>query len=452
MLSRAFLALLSLAVVSVVPSASAQTDTQICLSAPTRDCVFRIALDAVEREADTGHYVQDMLELASFADVSGEPSLDAILSSLLDNLTKREPKMAERAKILLRRSCVYIRNDAPSLPIVATRLVAELRAVAQLLPADESEGRAALLSAIARCYGMLGDVEAFNSLIGEAGLDEERLRTSWIYGLMRGRQVALLNDLPDETVPENLREQVNRAAFHQLSRAAFASAMEVIANVEDIETRIEKFRVAHGGAMTADERTAALSMAEALAAEIDGPLPSFLVEILAWPKAMAGDWQATLDLVARLQPGGRADKVASETLARLGGARGEYDVVLAMLDRSTDGYVGDETEAIIRAGMEGALQAGRVDIDLLLERLSGAALFAALHPVASHAMAKGDHAWAEFVYRRALAIDSRPWEIGGLRRDYAFWLAEQGHGREALALGWTRQDRMTLARIAIRLD
>ncbi|MEM7488596.1 MAG: hypothetical protein AAF390_05670 [Pseudomonadota bacterium] len=127
-------------------------------------------------------------------------------------------------------------------------------------------------------------------------------RAGFISGLAYANRVDLIRDLSDAAIPDGMRERIDRMLFRHAVRDDLDVALDVITGDGDVRTRANALSLARSAATTAEAEAAIQSAVETWAAEIQGPLPPRLVEVLARPKAMAGDWQGTLDLIARLPP------------------------------------------------------------------------------------------------------------------------------------------------------
>ncbi len=432
--------------------AHARIDIATCLEAPTRDCVLRIAVESGQRNSHTQFYIQTMLHIANISEASGDLSPDGILSTLMDGLARREPELSQRLRHLSAQACRRRRDDRASFDTVARRLIHEVRALHEQLTAEGVAANATHWGTIPRCLGVLGQSEPLDALINQPNADADAIRSAWIDRLVTGERFDILENLRVDTLPEGSKPLIERAAFGHLARQDSRAAVTFIETMPDPETRRKSLYSLSQWAKTAEDRAALLPLAQALAAEIEGDLPAFLVELLAEPKALAGDWQGTLDVLARVRPGLETDEVVSQALARLGGARGEYDVVKTLLRDGSGHHIDRWNRQIVGAAAAGARAARRSDLDILLAELPDEALLPVMMVTVQHAIERGDVATAHRTYVKMWHLDPGAAETRMTRDSFALWLAERGDGRRAMALDYRYRDAVLLARIAMLLD
>lgn len=280
----------------------AQVDRASCQAAPTRDCVFRVALEAVDRDPSAMMYLQNMRTIAGLAGEGDGLDRDAVLAAMTDSLHKRRPDPAERAELLAATSCSGDPPDLPGMEAVARYELAELRALDRSLPDHTFPDGVWPKGKMSLCYGILGQAEGLARLVQADPDNADAYRAGFISGLAYANRVDLIRDLSDAAIPDGMRERIDRMLFRHAVRDDLDVALDVITGDGDVRTRANALSLARSAATTAEAEAAIQSAVETWAAEIQGPLPPRLVEVLARPKAMAGDWQGTLDLIARLPP------------------------------------------------------------------------------------------------------------------------------------------------------
>lgn len=443
---RSLLALLLL----LAAATGAKADT--CQSAPTRDCVLEMAFEvaADETSSDGAFFVQDLLDIARIVESSGTIPMEDFAPIFFDRLQARVPSGSTQLSLLSGRACGLIYGPGP---VMSARLIDHLSSLEATVTDEDRrfDDRLDASGAIARCLGARGDMAGLETHLADhpdrvfsaatalalAGhLDEARSLTS------------LMPEFPE-------KHQVEWFGFrHVLATGEIDALIATISALPKAQMRYHWLGYATERAATPAQKDRLKAYANELAAEVDGPLPRRLFGILVKDAAKDGDWEGTLDLVARVAPDPLNADYVQEAFAILAGVTGDYDMLSGVIGTADleDIRTKHKTAAIAAAAARAAHGAGRTDLDDLLDHLDFDLRMPTLAAWATAQFDAGDIAGGTATYRQFRALGPLPRETFRQFRDLSRALAKAGHTSDAIHIATAYRDAPLLAEIAVTLD
>lgn len=445
----------------------------LCLSAPVsaqsvpapacadatsiRLCLVDEAMALAGASLDGGFYVQEMLEIATFVEESGSVPDADLARVYFDHLDRRVPLTRILRSVFRGPVCSVIPQWQLG-PVMAAQMADWM---AKMEPATTAEDRRFqddgldATPARLRCKARAGDLQAVLGLLADAPERAgERVVSAAVVFAVAGHEQAV----------RSLREAYPDADWssytwfwpfrHAVDVGDLDAVMRLLEANSDDDRSLDRIGFAYDRMDDADHRARLRALLETEAASRPGPLFRYVFDDLADAPARAGDWDATLALIARLEPAASNAEFTSQALAKLAGTTGTYDIIpdiVAQVEAIGSRSLPQQLlkTRIYAAAFETGIAAGRDDIALIAAEAGAGDRTLALAALGSALAKAGDLPGALSVVATLSAEKTKVGEVKRFVSDLAMALAEAGRWEDAGGYARQLDDPALLARIAV---
>lgn len=225
-----FRPLVAAMVLALFSTTALRADPDACLTAPTRTCVFDLAIEVAEDQAPP-HWVRAMAKIAILQESVGFPQSADTLATLIADMPERLPDPRDRVLAFYYLPAAPLRDGLPKAPRAAA-------AIASLLldQAERSEGpaRDGAIRTAAACFAYSADWRRTVEMTRSAA---PYLRPKIVFAATRGLHAtgntAMLPELFELIVDRTERDNTKGMAVAVLaSNGHFESAEELIPSID----------------------------------------------------------------------------------------------------------------------------------------------------------------------------------------------------------------------------
>ena len=416
-------------------SSPALADDAACRTAPTRTCVFDMALAAASDEQDLQRVVTDLLTIAALQESAGDAAASsATAAQLIALIEDREPD-ATKADALLNWSAMAVSELIADAPLLATRM------------AQHSFGDDSALMTRLRFAALVGDLDGVNTMLDAApGSAKDDLVLNAASMLMaRGDYVAAY-DIGERSSTPALRVMLDETAVTLLLRTDSLEAAEVVAaGMPDPAARAGAIVKVATALARHGEIAKAKAYADHAGELAGGKLSTYATLSRAAILVLAGDSAGAEALITSIKPDDMPPR-GLESIALLGaimaGDKAEVATLLGGFDQPNRAALAVKQAALA------CLEAGVCEASQVLAMVEGSAKAGVLNALGLLQARAGDSAAALGTLKDLRALGAETRANGDFRTALVLLLAREGNARLALDLAVEGGDARILAELA----